>query len=86
MYELVYTKQAIKDAKYLKQSHLRGKAKEILALLEENPFLSPPSFEKLTGNLHGYYSRRLNQQHRIVYQVHEEEKIVRIIRLWTHYE
>jgi len=85
MFELVYSKQAIKDSQYLKQSSLRLKAKDILSLLEVNPFVSPPLFEKLTGNLSGYYSRRLNQQHRIVYEVHKKEKIVRIIRMWTHY-
>lgn len=86
MYELAYTKQAIKDAKKLKQSNLKDKAKEILALIEKDPFASPPHFEKLIGNLHNHYSRRLNQQHRIVYEVHKKEKVVRIIRMWTHYE
>lgn len=86
MYTLVYSKQAVKDSKRLRQSNLRKKAIEILALLEVNPLISPPIFEKLTGNLNGYCSRRLNQQHRIVYEVYEEKKIVRVIRLWTHYE
>jgi len=86
MYELVYSKQAIKDSSRLKKSNLLTKGKEILSLLEKDPFMSPPLFEKLTGNLKGYYSRRLNQQHRIVYEVYQKEKIVRIIRLWTHYE
>ena len=86
MFEVVFSKQAVKDSKSLKKSNLRTKAKEILSLLEKDPFVSPPLFEKLTGNLSGYYSRRLNQQHRIVYEVHKKEKIVRVIRLWTHYE
>ena len=86
MFEVVFSKQAVKDSKSLKKSNLRSKAKEILSLLEEDPFVSPPLFEKLTGNLSGYYSRRLNQQHRIVYEVHKKKKIVRVIRLWTHYE
>lgn len=86
MYEVVFSKQAVKDSKHVKKSYLRSKAKGILSLLAENPFASPPSYEKLTGNLAGYYSRRLNRQHRIVYEVYEKEKIVRVIRLWTHYE
>lgn len=86
MYELAYSKQALKDAKHLKKSNLKSKAKELLAIIENNPHTSPPTFEKLSGNLRGYYSRRLNKQHRIVYEVYEELKIVRIIRMWTHYE
>lgn len=86
MYKLVYTKQAQKDAKKLAHSGLKEKALKILNILQINPFLSPPSYEKLTGDLTGAYSRRINIQHRIVYQVYEKEKIVKVIRMWTHYE
>ena len=85
-YKLVYTKQAQKDAKKLKQSGLKEKAIHILNQLEKDPFISFPPFEKLTGDLTGAYSRRINVQHRIVYQVFKSEKIVKIIRMWTHYE
>ena len=85
-YRLVYTKQALKDAKKLNKSGLKDKAVEILELLKENPYQSPPSFEKLTGDLTGAYSRRINIQHRIVYQILEDIKTVKIIRMWTHYE
>ena len=83
---LVYTKQAQKDAKTLASSRLKNKAKELLKVLEKNPFQNPPPYEKLVGDLAGAYSRRINIQHRIVYQVYEEEKTVKVIRLWTHYE
>ena len=86
MYELLYTKQAQKDAKKLVQSNLKEKAQEILRILEKNPFLDYPPYEKLLGDLTGAYSRRINIQHRIVYQVYEKEKKVKIIRMWTHYE
>lgn len=85
-YRLVYTKQAVKDSKKLKQSSLARKAKVILQILEDDPFISPPVFEKLVGDLEGAYSRRLNSQHRIVYQVYKKEMVVKVIRLWTHYE
>ena len=86
-YELVYTTQAKKDAKKLKGSSLAAKkARQLLDLIGENPFVDPPPFEALVGDLRGVYSRRLNIQHRLVYQVYEEERIVKIIRLWTHYE
>jgi Txe/YoeB family toxin of toxin-antitoxin system len=86
-YELVYTTQAKKDAKKLKGSSLAAKkARQLLDLIGENPFADPPPFEALVGDLGGVYSRRLNIQHRLVYQVYEEERIVKIIRLWTHYE
>jgi len=85
-YKLVYTKQAIKDTKKLKSSNLDKKAKELLEILKINPFQIPPSYEKLVGDLSGAYSRRINIQHRLVYQVFEDEKIVKIIRLWTHYD
>jgi Txe/YoeB family toxin of toxin-antitoxin system len=83
---LVYTKQAEKDAKKLAASGLKKKAKELLEILEGNPYQNPLTYEKLVGDLVGVYSRRINIQHRIIYQVLEEESIVKIIRLWTHYE
>ena len=85
-YELVYTNQAKKDAKKLKGSSLVQKAKELLKVIGENPFADPPPFEALVGDLKGAYSRRLNLQHRLVYQVYEEQRVVKVIRLWTHYE
>jgi toxin YoeB len=83
---LIYTKQAQKDAKKLALSNLKKKAKESLKILEQDPFQTPPPYEKLIGDLAGAYSRRINIQHRIVYQVYDEEKTIKIIRLWTHYE
>jgi Txe/YoeB family toxin of toxin-antitoxin system len=85
-WRLVYTKQAQKDAKKLASSGLKSKAQELLSLLAEDPFQKPPPFEKLVGDLSGSYSRRINIQHRLVYQVLEEERIVKILRLWSHYE
>jgi Txe/YoeB family toxin of toxin-antitoxin system len=82
----VYTKQAQKDAKKLAASGLKDKAQRLLQLLEVDPFQNPPGYEKLLGDLAGAYSRRINIQHRIVYQVLEDEHIVKILRLWTHYE
>ena len=83
---LVYTNQAQKDAKKLKLSGLKNKAEALLKIVEENPFQNPPPFEKLVGDLSGAYSRRINIQHRLVYQVLKEDRIVKVIRLWTHYE
>jgi len=83
---LHYTKQAQKDAKKLASSGLRAKAQVLLAILEKDPCQNPPPFEKLVGDLSGAYSRRINIQHRLVYQVLEAEKAVKILRLWTHYE
>jgi Txe/YoeB family toxin of toxin-antitoxin system len=85
-WRLIYTRQAHKDAKKLSAAGLRPKAQKLLDLLAENPFKTPPRFEKLLGDLTGAYSRRINIQHRLVYQVIEEKKIVKIIRMWTHYE
>ncbi len=85
-WELVFTKQAQKDAKKLTSSGLKGKAKSILEIIKENPFQKPPPYEKLVGDLSGAYSRRINIQHRVVYQVYKKEKIIKVIRLWTHYE
>ncbi|MDK9688949.1 Txe/YoeB family addiction module toxin [Halomonas sp. LC1] len=83
---LVYTKQAQKDAKKLASSGLKPKAQELLALIAEDPYRKPPPFEKLIGDLSGAYSRRINIQHRLVYQVLEEERVVKVLRLWSHYE
>ena len=85
-WRLVYTKQAQKDARKLASSGLKPKAQELLALLTEDPYRKPPPFEKLVGDLTGAYSRRINIQHRLVYQVLEEERVVKVLRLWSHYE
>jgi len=85
-WRLVHTKQAQKDAKKLAAAGLRKKAEKLLKILSENPFQTPPPYEKLVGDLAGAYSRRINIQHRLVYQVYEDEKIVKVIRMWTHYE
>ncbi len=85
-YRLVYTKQAVKDAKKLKNTPLAAKAKRLLALLAEDPLRTPPPFERLLGDLEGAYSRRINIQHRLVYQIVQKERVVKVIRLWTHYE
>jgi len=85
-WRLVYTRQAQKDARRLAEAGLKDKAVALLEILEANPFQSPPPFEKLVGDLAGAYSRRINIQHRLVYQVLEEERIVKVIRLWSHYE
>ncbi len=86
MYKIVYTKTAVKDIPQLKAAHLNSKAQSLIELLRENPYQSPPSYEKLVGDLQGLYSRRINLQHRLVYQVLEEEQTVKIVSLWTHYE
>jgi toxin YoeB len=85
-WRLVYTKQAQKDAKKIIASGLKIKAEAIIQILRDNPFQNPPPFEKLVGNLTGAYSRRINIQHRLVYQVLHDEKVVKVIRMWTHYE
>ena len=85
-WRLIFTKQAQKDAKKLSSANLRSKAEELLGILSEDPFLNPPRYEKLLGDLAGAYSRRINIQHRLVYQVLEEERVVKILRMWTHYE
>ena len=85
-WRLVFTKHAQKDAKKLAQSNLKEKAQELLAILELDPYRTPPTFEKLVGDLTGAYSRRINIQHRLAYQILEEDKIVKILRMWTHYE
>jgi len=83
---LVYTKQAQKDAKKLKAAGLKEKAQTLLAVIERDPFANPPPYEKLVGDLAGAYSRRINIQHRLVYQVLKSEKVVKVLRMWTHYE
>ena len=85
-WKVVYTKQAQKDARKLASSGLKSKAKVLLNIIEKDPYTSPPSFEKLVGDLAGSFSRRINIQHRLVYQVYEEEKVVKVLRLWSHYE
>jgi toxin YoeB len=85
-WEIVYAKQAMKDAKKLAASGLKQKALELLAVLANDPFQNPPPFVKLVGDLVGAYSRRINIQHRIVYEVFAMEKVVRVLRMWTHYE
>jgi len=84
-YKVVYSKQALKDAKKLSAAFLDRRAKELIKLLKENPFQKPPPYEKLVGNLSGAYSRRINIKHRIVYEVLEDEKLIRVSRMWTHY-
>jgi Txe/YoeB family toxin of toxin-antitoxin system len=86
MYRLIYTKKAIKDIEKLKSAGLSKKAKQSVDLLKENPYTTPPSYEKLVGDLSGAYSRRINIKRRLVYSVDEKNKTVRIIRMWTHYE
>ena len=85
-WRLVYTKQAQKDAKKIASSGLKKKAESIIKILRENPYKIPPAYEKLVGDLAGAYSRRINIQHRMIYQVLNDEKVVKIIRMWTHYE
>ncbi len=85
-WKLIYSKQAQKDAKKLASSGLKPKAQELLALIAEDPYSKPPPFEKLIGDLAGAYSRRINIQHRLVYQVLEDERVVKVLRLWSRYE
>jgi len=85
-YKLVFTKQAQKDAKKITSSGLKPKVKKLLQLLEQDPLRQYPPYEKLLGDLAGAYSRRINIQHRLVYQIMEDKKIVKVIRMWTHYE
>ena len=85
-YKLVYTKQAHKDAKKLSSSGLRSKAQQLLDIIALDPFQNPPPFEQLVGDLSGALSRRINIQHRLVYQVLENERCVKVLRLWTHYD
>ena len=85
-WRLVYTRQAEKDARKLLTSGLKGKTQLLLNILNEDPYRSPPFFEKLIGDLSGVYSHRINIQHRIVYQILDEERVVKVIRMWTYYE
>ena len=86
MYNIVYTKKAINDISKLKSVKLDEKARALIEIIKENPYKTPPSYEKLMGDLTGTYSRRINIKHRLVYEVLEEEKTVKIISLWTHYD
>jgi len=86
LYTVVYTAQARKDAKKIASGGLKTKAQALFAVLEKDPFQKPPPFEALVGDLTGAYSRRINIQHRLVYQVYEPERIVKVLRMWTHYE
>ena len=85
-WRLVYTKQAQKDAQKLAAAGLKAKASELLEIIQSDPLQSPPPFEKLVGDLSGAYSRRINIQHRLVYQVYHKERTVKVLRLWSHYE
>lgn len=85
-WEIVFTRQAQKDARKLAASGLKSKAQDLLEILRLNPFQAPPPYEKLVGDLAGACSRRINIQHRLVYQVLEEQRIVKVLRMWTHYE
>ena len=85
-WQLVYSKQALKDAKKLKAAGLKPKAEELLAVLAKDPFQNPPPYEKLVGDLAGAYSRRINIHNRLVYEVFTKQKTVRVLRMWTHYE
>ncbi|MFW5870678.1 MAG: Txe/YoeB family addiction module toxin [Candidatus Sumerlaeota bacterium] len=85
-WQIVYTNHARRDAKKLARSGLKSKAQKLLNILEEDPFQQPPPWEKLVGDLSGAYSRRINIQHRLVYQIIEEKKTVKILRMWSHYE
>jgi len=84
-YKLVYTKQAKKDAKKAASSGLKSNIEDLLEIIKVDPFADYPPYEKLVGNLEGAYSRRINIQHRLVYQVYEKKKVVKVIRMWTHY-
>ena len=86
MWQLYYTKQAQKDAQKLASSGLKNKAQELLTIIQASPYQNPPPYEKLVGDLSGAYSRRINIQHRLVYQVLDKEKSIKVLRLWSHYE
>lgn len=85
-WSIVFTKEAQKDARKLASSHLKSQAQRLLEIVSKNPFRTPPPYEKLVGDLAGAYSRRINIQHRLVYQVYEAERTVKVLRMWTHYE
>jgi Txe/YoeB family toxin of toxin-antitoxin system len=86
MYQIIYSSQARKDAKKISGSGLKNNILNLIEILHTNPYQNPPPYEKLLGDLLGSYSRRINIQHRLIYQIYENEKIVKIIRMWTHYE
>lgn len=86
MFTVVFSKQAAKDAELIARTGLKEKVLSIISILQTDPFKTPPPYEKLKGNLSGFYSRRINIQHRLIYQVFEKESIVRVLRMWTHYE
>ena len=86
MWKILFTKQSQKDAEKIARARLKNKVETLLKILEENPYQNPPAFEKLVGDLSGAYSRRINIQHRLIYQIYEEVGTVKIIRMWTHYE
>ncbi|MDY6845066.1 MAG: Txe/YoeB family addiction module toxin [Thermodesulfobacteriota bacterium] len=85
-WQIVFTKQSRKDAKKISSAGLRSKTQQLLDILRENPYQTPPPFQKLIGDLSGAYSRRINIQHRLVYQIIDDKKVVKVIRMWTHYE
>jgi Txe/YoeB family toxin of toxin-antitoxin system len=85
-WQVVFAKQALKDARKLSGAGLKEKAQALLAVLAREPFQNPPPYEKLVGDLEGVYSRRINIQHRLVYEVFKKERMVRVLRMWTHYE
>ena len=85
-WKLVYTKQALKDAKKISNAKLKKKTETLLNIIKEDPFKTPPSFEKLVGDLSGAYSRRINIKHRLVYQIIEDINTIKVLRMWTHYE
>ena len=85
-WQVLFTKQARKDAKKISQAGLRSKTERLLEILNEDPYQTPPPFEEVLGDLAGAYSRRINIQHRLVYQILDDERIVKVIRMWTHYE
>ena len=86
MYKIVYTKTAVKQIPLLKSAKLDGRVKKLIDVVKEKPYQNPPPYEKLVGDLKGVYSRRINAQHRLVYQVLEEEQTVKVLSIWTHYE
>ena len=86
MYSIVYTKKAINDIPKLKMAKLENKTKALIDLIRNNPYKTPPSYEKLLGDLQGVYSRRINIKHRLVYEVYEDARVVKIISLWSHYD
>ncbi|MDF3047349.1 MAG: Txe/YoeB family addiction module toxin [Candidatus Midichloriaceae bacterium] len=86
MYKILFSKQAVKDASKIKKSSLEGKCSELLEVLSIDPFITIPPYEKLVGDLKGFYSRRTNIQHRLIYEVDEKFKVVKVLRMWSHYE